>query len=177
MNRHILGKIPFCLLDIETTGFSPDAHEITEIAAICVDERLEIIGEFSQLISISEPIPYHITRITGISDHLLRTQGKPLCETLGAAHAFITKFPTFAHNAKFDGNFLNAASRRHAVGLNFSLECTIPTFKRLLPDQGRYGLPVLAEALAVSGGGAHRALEDCRVLLECLGRVDKMRSP
>ena len=56
----------------------------------------------------------------------------------------------------------------------FPLECSIPVFKRLIPGRKCYGLPVLAAALRVNGGGAHRALADCRVLLECLKKAHRV---
>ena len=36
----LFGKSSFCLLGIETTGFSTDSNEITEIAAIRVNESI-----------------------------------------------------------------------------------------------------------------------------------------
>lgn len=165
------GKSGFCLLDIETTGFSPDAHEITEIAAIRVNEHFEITGEMSRLIRISGMVPWRITEITGINDALLRAQGVPLPGVLEEVWRFSGGLPSFAHNASFDKRFLDAFATRLEMPFRFPLECSIPVFKRLLPGRKGYGLPALAEKLDVRGGGAHRALADCRVLLECLKRA------
>lgn len=170
------GEAPFCVVDIETTGFSTDFHEITEIAAIRVDENFEVIGEFSSLVRISGYVPRQITALTGITDSMLRAQGKPLERVLYETHGFLGEHVMFAHNAGFDRRFLDAGARRVGLGINFPLECSIPVFKKQLPGQGRYGLPALAEALRVRGGGEHRALGDCRVLLECLRRVAGKRS-
>ncbi|MFC7337578.1 PolC-type DNA polymerase III [Haloferula chungangensis] len=167
----IIGKRPFCLIDIETTGLSPASEEITEIAVIRVDEHLEVRNEMSRLIRISRPVPWHITRLTGISDSLLRIEGRELASVLEESHAFVEDLPTFAHNASFDRRFLNASASRVHLGREFTVDCSIPVFKRLLPPRKGYGLPVLAAALRVSGGGAHRALADCHVLLSCLKRA------
>ena len=168
------GKSSFCLLDIETTGLSTEYCEITEIAAIRVNERFEVIAEMSRLVRISGRVPWHITGITSISDAMLRTEGHPLDGVLDEAWGFIGGMPSYAHNASFDRRFLDAFALRTGKDFRFPLECSIPVFKQLLPKRKGYGLPVLAEALRVDGGGAHRALADCRVLLGCLRKAHGM---
>jgi DNA polymerase III alpha subunit (gram-positive type) len=167
----LIGQEPFCLLDIETTGFSAESHEITEIAAIRVGADLEILEETSCLIRIENPVPYQITRITGITDQLLRTKGRSLNESIRDIHHFTHAHTTFAHNAKFDQSFLNASAQRIGLRTSFQLKCSIPVFKRLLPGHRSYGLPKLVAALGLNDSGAHRALADCRMLLECLRRA------
>ena len=165
------GKSHFCIVDIETTGLSPKSHEITEIAAIQVNEKFEVISEMSRLLRTSQPVPWHITQLTGISDSLLRAEGIPMDLGLEEANDFLQELPSFAHNASFDRRFLDAFAERAGKTFRFPLECSIPVFKRLIPGRKGYGLPVLANALRVQGGGAHRALADCRVLLECLKKA------
>lgn len=169
------GIHPFCLLDIETTGFSADFNEITEIAALRVNERFEVTGQMSRLVRISGSMPYRVTTITGITDAMLRREGRPLLEVLNEAGEFISGVPTFAHNAGFDRRFLDCFASRLGLEVRFPLMCSIPVFKRLRPGMGSYSLPAIAEAIRVDGGGTHRALEDCRVLLECLRRVHPQR--
>ena len=72
-NAFAFGSTSFCLVDIETTGLSPQGHEITEIAAIRVDERFGIVSEMSRLVRTTQPVPWHITQLSGISDALLRS--------------------------------------------------------------------------------------------------------
>ncbi len=165
------GESCFCLLDIETTGFSTETCEITEIAAIRVNERFEITGEMSRLVRITGRVPWYITEITGINDALLRDEGFSLDGVLDEAWSFIGDTQSYAHNAGFDRRFLDAFALRTGKPFRFPLECSIPAFKHLLPGRKGYGLPVLAEDLRVDGGGAHRAMADCRVLLECLRRA------
>lgn len=165
------GRRSLCLLDIETTGFSIDLDEITEIAAIQVNDRFEIVAEMSWLVRISGSVPWRITELTGITDSLLRTKGRPLGGVLDEAREFIGGLPAFAHNASFDRRFLNAFASRTGKAFEFPLECSIPVFKKLLPGRKSYGLPRLVEDMKVDGGGAHRALADCRALLECLQRA------
>jgi DNA polymerase-3 subunit epsilon len=165
------GRSPFCLVDIETTGLSPGADEITEVAAIRVNERFEVVAEMSRLIRISRPVPWHITGLTGISDALLRREGGPLDRVLEDAWGFIDGMPSYAHNASFDRRFLDAFAAKTGKPFRFPLACSIPVFRRLMPGGKGYGLAAVAQRLAVNGQGAHRALADCRILLECLRRA------
>jgi DNA polymerase III subunit epsilon len=165
------GNRSFCLVDIETTGLSTAQHEITEIAVIRVNENFEIADEMSRLVRISSFVPRHITQITGITDRLLRAEGKPLSGVLDEVYGFIGGLTSYAHNASFDQRFLNAFAAQKLKPFQFPLECSIPVFKKLLPGRKGFSLPVLAEHLRVTGGGAHRALADCRVLLGCLKKA------
>jgi len=165
------GSGTFCVLDIETTGLSTEFHEITEIAAIRVNERFEVVDEMSSLVKISTLVPWHITSLTGITDGMLRSHGRDLPTVLSEVHGFLGGDVMFAHNASFDRRFMNTAALRTGLAGDFPLLCSIPVFKKRLPGRKGYGLPVLAQALNVRGGGEHRALGDCRVLVECLKRV------
>lgn len=166
-----LGKETFCLIDIETTGLSTAFHEITEISAIRVNNRFEAIAEISHLVRISGSVPWHITRLTGIDDRLLRTKGLPLRRALEEIADFVSGQTGFAHHASFDRRFLNDSCLRETLSHQFPLECTIPHFKRAYPGRRTYKLQEIARDLGVAGGGAHRGLQDCRVLLGCLARA------
>lgn len=169
--EHHLGSTSFCVLDIETTGLSAQQHEITEIAAIRVREGFEIEAEFQCLVKIKGRVPWHITQITGIHDRMLQSEGKPLPAALRQVHDFSCGRLAFAHNARFDRSFLNTAAQRLGWLEEFKLECSIPVFKRLLPGRRGYGLGAVADCLNVRSGGAHRALADCRMLVDCLKRA------
>jgi len=167
----VFGRSPFSLLDIETTGFSARMHEITEISAIRVDERFQIVAQVNHLVKICSRVPWEITRLTGLTDSMLSRHGIPLHEALASAHRLISGHRVYAHNARFDQSFLNAAVEQTAAGCSFTLDCSIPVFKKLLPGRPKYGLSHVAEALGVSADGAHRGLKDCTILLSCLQRA------
>ncbi len=165
------GQESFCVIDIETTGFSTALHEITEVSAIQVNERFEITAEMSHLVRISGTVPWHITRLTGIDDRLLRARGLPLRTVLDEIGGFVAGHSGFAHNASFDRRFLNDFCLRETLARQFPLECTIPHFKRRFPGRRTYKLAEMARDLGIPGAGAHRGLQDCRVLLACLEKA------
>ena len=97
----------FVAYDLETTGLYPDKDRIVEIGAVKFDRR-GIIGRFSTLIDPGIPMPSDTTRINGITDGML--QGMPtLDEVLPDFLRFIQNAVLIAHNANFDGSFVNAA--------------------------------------------------------------------
>ena len=52
----------FAILDIETTGGSPKAEKITELAIYFHDGK-KIVDEWSTLLNPEKTIPYFITRM------------------------------------------------------------------------------------------------------------------
>ena len=94
----------YVVFDIETTGFSPYLHRITEIGAVKIENGI-ITEEFHQLIDPGVPVPWRITEITGITDELLA--GQPTIEgTLPLFFEFCSDCALVAHNANFDMGFI-----------------------------------------------------------------------
>ena len=65
-----LAEVPFCVLDLETTGVGPDLSEITEIGAVRYEGGVET-GRFQTLVNPDAPIPPQITVITGITQAMV----------------------------------------------------------------------------------------------------------
>src|SRR5699024_12371189 len=61
-----LPEATFVVVDLETTGGSPTAVEITAIGAVKVRGG-EVIGEVATLVNPGVTIPPHITELTGIT--------------------------------------------------------------------------------------------------------------
>ncbi|MBN1665995.1 MAG: 3'-5' exoribonuclease [Anaerolineales bacterium] len=144
-------------LDIETTGLDPDGDAITEIGAVRFNER-RIEGEWQSLINPGRRIPPHITRLTNITDAMVRNAPR-LQEVLPDLEAFIGDAPVLGHNVRFDLAFLR---RQHILAYNDPLD-TYEMAAVLMPTAGRYKLGALAQALAVPLPATHRALDDARV--------------
>ncbi len=104
-----LHDVTFVVVDLETTGGSPAACEITEIGAVKVRGG-EVLGEFQSLVDPGVPIPPFISVLTGISDATVA--GAPrLSSALPAFLEFAGAGETtvlVAHNAPFDVSFLKA---------------------------------------------------------------------
>ena len=65
----------FAVIDIETTGGRPEYDRITEIAILLHDGE-QVVKRYSTLINPEIRIPLEITRLTGISDDMVRSAPK-----------------------------------------------------------------------------------------------------
>lgn len=101
------GLIDFVIVDVETTGWTPEEAAITEIGAVRVSGG-QVYGQFSCLVNPGTPIPASVAALTGIDDALVAA-APPLHTVLPAFLAFAHDCVLTAHNAPFDLSFLTAA--------------------------------------------------------------------
>ena len=155
----------FVVVDLETTGLKPGPAAITEIAAIRIEQG-RLVEEFHSLVNPGRRVPAQITRLTGITDEMLRDQPR-IDAVFPQLHTFIGSMPLVAHNADFDLAFLNFDARRLLSNplLNPSV-CTLRLAKRLLTGIRSRSLDSVASHLGVSGPDRHRALGDARITAE-----------
>ena len=60
----------YTIIDIETTGLGPFKEKITEIAVYAFDGQ-KVIDKSISLVNHERPIPYFITRMTGITNEMV----------------------------------------------------------------------------------------------------------
>jgi DNA polymerase-3 subunit epsilon len=99
--------IDFAIVDVETTGWSPEESSITEIGAVRVSGG-QVREEFSALVNPGRAIPPDIAALTGISDAMV-AQAPPITAVLPGFLDFAHGRVLIAHNAPFDIGFLSAA--------------------------------------------------------------------
>jgi DNA polymerase-3 subunit epsilon len=155
-----LAEVPFCVLDLETTGLGPDVSEITEIGAVRYVGGVET-GRFQTLVNPVAAIPARITVITGISQAMV-IDAPRIEEALPAFLEFMGNSVIVGHNVSFDISFLNAAAIRLGYGRlpNRSTD-TMRLARRLVRSEVR-GLKL--SSLAAHFGSPttpnHRAFDD-----------------
>jgi DNA polymerase-3 subunit epsilon len=101
------GRIEFVIVDVETTGWSPDEASITEIGAVRVRGG-RVRARFSSLVNPGSMIPESVTALTGISDAMVAA-APSLAVVLPNFLSFAGGCVLTAHNAPFDVGFLTAA--------------------------------------------------------------------
>lgn len=164
----------FIVFDLETTGLKPATEEITEIAAVLVEDG-QLRDSFQTYVNPHKPIPPNIVELTGITDETVR-DAPELSDAMQRFLAFAGDRPLVAHNAGFDMSFLQAACKRLGIARDFTYIDTLEMSRILLPDLGKHKLNVLAKALAVGPFEHHRASEDAAVLARIwIKLIDKMR--
>ncbi|WP_297196018.1 PolC-type DNA polymerase III [uncultured Flavonifractor sp.] len=144
--------------DIETTGLDKRTEAITEIGAVVLRNG-EVVEQFSTFADPGRPLTTEITRLTGITDEMLK--GAPSQkEAVNAFLDFVGDRPLAAHNAEFDMGFIGEACRRMGRPFeNTSLDSLILA-QNLLPDLGKYKLDIVANHLNLPAFNHHRAYDD-----------------
>lgn len=161
-------------IDFETTGLNHNSDLITEIGAVLWDtDRNSPLKLYSELITIPRQLTEEIIQLTGITDEMLETFGKPLVEGIGqlAEMAECADW-LVAHNAEFEKSFIAAALEQ--VGSVDSLvdRDWIDT-KTDLPytrGEGRYSLRHICADHGFINPFPHRAVFDVMAMLTLMGK-------
>jgi len=163
-------ELEFAVIDLETTGWSPGAAAITEIAAVRVRGGRRQ-GEFASLVNPGVPIPPGIEDLTGISDWMLAAAPK-LPAILPGLLNFAGGCVLVAHNAPFDIGFLRAACAECGLAWpRFTVLDTVMLARQLMdPDEvPDCKLGTLAGFFRARTAPSHRALADARATADVLG--------
>lgn len=163
-----LSEVPFCVLDIETTGGTASDLGITELGAVRFVGGVPD-GTFSTLINPGLPIPPAITIMTGIT-HAMVVEAPRLAEVLPSFLEFLGDAVIVGHNVRYDLGYLNAAAERFGYGRlpNRSVD-TLGLARRLLAQETRdFRLGTLAAYLRAPIQPTHRALADAQATAHVL---------
>ena len=182
-----LGCLEFVVVDLETTGWSPEVAAITEIGAVRVrgtgpaggsPRRGEFVrrgelrrGEFASLVNSGRPVPPGIADLTGITDWMLAAAPR-----LGAVLPGLLDFARggvlVAHNAPFDLGFLVAGCGECGLAWpGFTVLDTVMLARHVMdPDEvPDCKLGTLAGFFGARTAPNHRALADARATADVLG--------
>lgn len=166
-----LHTLPYVVVDVETTGGQPwGSDRVTEVAAVTVDGG-ETSLAFHSLINPGRPIPWHITRLTGIDDEMVR-EAPRFADIAGELAAHLVGRVFVAHNASFDFGFLDAEFSRVAptpLGTLVQAQlCTVRLARRLLSHLPRRNLDAVSAHYGVTIADRHRASGDALATAEVL---------
>jgi DNA polymerase-3 subunit alpha (Gram-positive type) len=169
----------FTVLDIETTGLDERLNEITEIGAVKIKDK-RIIDSFHTFVNPGIPIPSEITKLTGITDDMVK-DAPPIEEALKAFKNFFGEDVLVAHNASFDLGFIKTKAKKIGLEIDNPVVDTLGLCRELLPDLKRYRLDTVAKYLGVPLKRHHSALDDATAtggilisLIEILERDKKV---
>jgi DNA polymerase III subunit epsilon len=159
----VLSQIDFVIVDVETTGWSPDEARITEVGAVRMRSG-RVLGEFGSLVDPGMPIPAGIEALTGISTQMVAAAPQP-SDVLPALLNFAGGRVLTAHNAPFDLAFLTAACGDCGLPWpDFTVLDTVPVARQLLAggEVPNCKLGTLASFFGATTRPCHRALADAR---------------
>lgn len=153
----------FVAIDVETTGLSPTENELIEVSAIKYKGK-EKLDTFTTLIKPKTKIPYCITKITGITNEMVKNFPY-VEEIMPKLVEFIGTSPIVAHNANFDYKFIQNYSD-NSFNKNKLID-TVQIGKILYPDLPNHKLGTIAKHIGIKEDGFHRAEFDC----ECCAKI------
>lgn len=147
----------YVVIDLETTGLSPEYSEIIELAAIKVKNN-QIIDKYQQLVKPDEEIDEFITSITGITNNMVKDAPK-IDEVLNNYLEFIGNNVVLGHNVSFDVNFIfdNALNCYDKTFSNNYID-TMRISRRLFKEEHHHRLQDLINRFELGGTQEHRAL-------------------
>lgn len=165
-----LDTCTFAVVDVETTGLFPNAHDrIVEIAIIQVGGDGQPLDEFITLVNPDRDVGP--TRIHGIATRDIL--GAPrFADIAGDIAARLGGHVIVAHNARFDAGFLQAEFGR--IGIEtppLVALCTLGLARRVVKSAPSYRLGALCERLGIPLDGAHSALGDARATAGLLALI------
>lgn len=148
----------YIVIDTETTGLSHYSNEIIEIAALRI-ENGKIIDQFQTLVKPHNIISPSITRITGITNEMVKNS-PDILDVLPDFFKFIGDSPLVGHNITFDLRFLNSYLDENLTNL---LADTMLIARKKLPNLDNHKLETIVRHLNITDHQDHRALSDCNI--------------
>jgi DNA polymerase III, alpha subunit, gram-positive type len=162
----------YCVLDLETTGFSFRTEKITEVGIMKVKNG-EVIDEFSCFVNPEKPIPPRVVEVTNITDDMVK-DAETIDKVMPKILEFVGDSVLVAHNADFDIGFLKYNAKNLGLSLENTYLDTLRLAKDLFPDYKKYKLGKIAENLGIKVEVAHRALDDVDTTVKVLNVMLKM---
>lgn len=154
----------YAIVDVETTGLSPAAEKITEIAIYLHDGK-KVVDEFQTLINPEKKIPYRIMQMTGINNSMV--QDAPKFYEIAKTIVELTENRILVgHNVRFDYNFLR--NEFGSLGYDFRRKTldTVKLSRKLIPGRRNYSLSTLCNDLGIENPSRHRAAGDALATAE-----------
>jgi len=163
-----LSEVTFCVVDLETTGGSPQTSSISEIGALKV-RCGRVLGSFATLVHPDEPVPAFVRLLTGISDELV-ADAPAIEAVLPSFLEFLRDAVIVAHNARFDVSFLNAALVRLSYPPlpNPVVDTAVLARKVLAGEVRDHKLATLARHFRCAHHPNHRAFPDVLATVDVL---------
>lgn len=156
----------FVVIDLETTGLSPEWDEIIEVAALRIQDG-EIIASYQSLVKPNEEIDEFITELTGITVEML-SEAPSVEEVLPAFRDFIGDDLVVGHNVSFDVGFIYDNFEKY-LGVPFSNNYidTMRISRKAMPELAHHRLKDMVNIFNIVTEGQHRALADCHSTYSC----------
>ena len=166
-------KVIEIVLDVETTGLDYTKERMIEFAAVRL-ENGKIKDKYETLINPKQHIRKSSMAVHGITQEMV-ADAPAEEEVMPKILEFIGDYPIVAHNAIFDYNFINEASKRlyNKPIENARIDSQM-LFKEVYPDLESHGLENLMNKFDVKFDTRHRAMADTIGLAQAYPKLKKL---
>lgn len=164
----------YTVVDIETTGLSPQNDDIIELSALKVRGNT-VVNEFSSLVKSSKGVNGFITSLTGITNAML-VNAPDITKILPEFIDFVGNDIVLGHNVNFDMRFIKYKIKMFMnVSMNNATmdSMYIAKSKLQLPN---YKLTTIAQYYDIDTKNNHRGLKDCYITYEVYNRMHAAKS-
>jgi len=162
---------PIVAIDIETTGLDSVKDKIISIGAVKQLENKQT-EDFYRLVQTTQAVPENITKLTGITDEMLATQGVELSAGLQELKYFLGDLPVVGYNLRFDELFLtNGFKNVGQEDLANRMIDVMPVVKRVNAFLDNYRLKTVLRDYGIVNEKPHNALADARATLTLASKL------
>lgn len=163
----------YAVIDLETTGLQ-ETDQIIEFGALII-ENGEVAEMFSALVNYEKSIPDEIVRITGITQEMLRDDGKPEKAALEQFLAFIGELELIGYNIDFDVGFLQRSCRANGLPELTNKQTDVKkAARKKLKHCMKFSLAAVAAHLGIESEQRHRAADDCMMTYRIFEKLKEM---
>ncbi len=159
----------YAIIDIETTGGKARQNRITEIG-IALHDGEKVVDTYETLINPEIPIPFYITRLTGITNDMVANA--PKFFEVAKKIVEMTEGAIFvAHNVRFDYTFIKAEFARLGYAFTKKQLCTVRLARSAFPGLRSYSLGKLIKHFNIKVKDRHRAMADVMATVELFEKI------
>ncbi len=152
----------YTIIDVETTGFSPEKDYLIEIAALKIENN-QIIKEFNEIVynSFYEKLEdFQTVDFHGLIKKSETIGSKQIDEIIEELKEFVGNDVIIGHNVGFDLKFINYYSNEYFS--SFKKIDTVTLSRKLLPNLENHKLETLKKHYKIETI-SHRGLDDCKM--------------
>lgn len=156
----------YTVIDVETTGLSPEWDEIIELSAIRYIDG-EKTAEFSTLVHPENEIDEYITKLTGITNEMV-ADAPSISDCIGEYADFLNGDILVGYNVSFDVNFIyDNLYKALGTTLKNDYVDVMRIARKELPELEHHRQRDVAGYFDIKYDRIHRALDDCETCNSC----------
>lgn len=156
----------YAIVDIEATGGNHRKGRIIDIAIYTI-ENGKVVELFSSLINPEVKIDYYVSKLTGISDVMVKDAPK-FEDVAEEIYTLLQNKLFVAHNVSFDYQFIQKELSRVGFVYQSAKLCTLLLSKILITDVESHSLGKLSASLGIKIKNRHRAAGDAEATAHLL---------